>query len=1196
LKKLIGLLFGLIIVALIAVFIGPSFVDWNSYKPEITAAVEKETGRKLTIGGAIDLQILPSPRLSVANVRLSNASDAADPDMIRLDSLQVHVALGPLMSGAVQISSVTLIRPVISLERFADGSGNWEFGSTGSSAGNAVPSQSEGKAGVGAGIAVSLDSAEIIDGSVIFRDAGAAQTHRFEDLDATIIATSLGGPFSAKGGMIYQGLKTDFAANLGQIDLGRPAAAKLAVDLPSIGGGASFEGTVDISAGLSVVGKVTVTAKNLHDASRSLASAVGTEIELPPILAKALDINAKIDSNPAKVDVTDVVVQLGDARLQGAVAVVLSEIISVDASLALGRLDLDKFGLFTTEGSPAQVSDTTAGGGDAPDDALNFTLPGNMRVKLAVSADAIDHGGRTVRQLRVEGQLDQGAVSVDVLTAQLPGGTNVTVTGTVYADAGQPRFVGRADVVSDNLRTALNWLEVPLDGLAADRLRKGVFRADIDASPKQVDLTNWTVDVDNTSIGGGLSLLLRDRPAFGLSLVVDKVNLDAYLPASASAGAAGAAAGANVNPSKGDNADITKLLSSFDANLLIKVKEARYRNTTIRGAALDATIQSGEIVIRDLSVVDVGGAALEVTGKLAGTVVEPSTDIKVKITAKSAAKLARFAGVEVTETVQKLGGFEFQSKVLGSPSSLTVDAVLKIAQARLETKGVVKPLESPIGLDLALKFSHPRVEKFLARLDKGFADSGLILGPGTLTGAVLTRADQGFDIDSTLNLATGRMAVKGLVQAFTDKPGIDARITLDHPDVVTLIRMGAPDFKPSRRDLGPFSLNVALVGGATALKFEALSLRAGPVSFAGQGSADLGGARPKFTVRLATDAIMVDPWLAPDTPKPKGAAAAAVPIRASGREWSRERIDMSALGLFDAGIDLSAKKVVYGTYIVDGATLKAELAGGRLTVSEFKGGLFGGRVAGTGRLDSIGTTAAEMLFKVENADIRAAALAMADKGQVSGILDYETQLSTRGASEFDMVSALQGVGKFRIQDGSVEGIDLPAVSEQLKKLDGALDFLKLAQRAMNGGATPIDELTGTYTITDGVLRSDDVALSSKVAAGKTNVAVNLPGQEVDARSRFWLAEHPNSPPIGVRHVGSMSNPRTVLDIEKLQAYVLQRVVQRGILRQFDGGKKPTADAVLPGAEGEADKANPLPALDKLKPRDALKGILKGLLN
>jgi uncharacterized protein involved in outer membrane biogenesis len=752
-------------------------------------------------------------------------------------------------------------------------------------------------------------------------------------------------------------------------------------------------------------------------------------------------------------------------------------------------------------------------------------------------------------------------------------------------------------VVSDNLRTALDWLSVPLDGLAADRLRKGVFGADIDASPKQVELSNWNVDVDNTHIEGGLSLLPRDRPAFGLSLVVDKVNLDAYLPTSSPADASGTATTKAQPPANNPGAEITALLSSFDANLLIKIKEMRYQNTVIRDTALDATIQSGEIVIRDFSVQDVGGAALKLAGKLAGTVAEPSTDIKITIAAKSAAKLARLAGVEVTETIKNLGGFKFQSKILGSPASLTVDAGLNIAKARLDAKGVVRPLASPIGLDMALKFSHPKVEEFLALFDKGVSQRDLKLGPGTLATSVLTGADGTIDIDSTMNLAASRVTVKGAVMALAAEPGIDARVTFDHPDIVKLIRMAAPKFKPSRRDLGPASLKFNVAGGLDALKFGALSLRAGPASFIGEGSMVLSGARPGFSVRLGTEVLNVDPWLEAGAPAPKGAAIAAVPVRGGGREWSREPLDLKAFRSFDADLDLSAREVNHGAYTVDGFALKADLVGGRLTVREFGGGLFGGRIAGTGRLDAIRVPAVQLALKVENADIRKAALAVANKGQVTGVLDYETELSSSGASEFDMVSALQGLGKIRIHDGSVDGIDLPSVSEQLKKLDGALDFLKLAQQAMNGGSTPIDELSGTYTITDGVLRSDDIALSSKVAAGKTNVIVNLSSQEIDAQSRFWLSEHPNSPPIGVRHVGRLTNPRTNLDIEKLQAYVLQRMVQRGILRQFKGSKTPEAAPVTPVTEEEqVTKPNPIPSLDKLKPRDALKGILKGLLN
>ncbi|MDE0808166.1 MAG: AsmA family protein [Alphaproteobacteria bacterium] len=1195
-KKLAAVLAGLIVVAIVAILIGPSFMDWNSYKPEITAAVEARTGRKLTIDGAIDLRILPSPQLSVANVRLSNAKGAADAEMIRLDAMQVHVALAPLLVGAVQISSVTLVRPVISLERFADGSVNWELpgGVDGDAGSRDADARLEGGAG---GVDVRLDGAKIIDGSVIFRDVGVTKPHRIEDLDATIVASSLDGPFSAKGGLTYQGLKTSFEANIGRIGSGRVAAAKLQLDLPGAGGAFSFEGTVDTKAGPSLSGKLIITTKNLRETLDAVAPALDSDAKWPSMLAKPLELTADISGGLARIDVADLIVQLGEARLRGAVMADLADLVSIDAKLVLGRLDLDKFGIFENQDPGAAASSTkgTSAGSD-DSEAPSFKLPRNMRAKLSISADGLDHGGSTIRQIRVEGSLDQGTVAVDVLTAQLPGGTNVTVTGTLYADAGLPRFFGRADVVSDNLRTALNWLKVPLDGLVADRFRKGVFSANIDASPKQVDLTNWTFDIDNTSIDGGLTLLLRERPAFGLSLVVDKINLDAYLSASKLVGVTNPATVDADDGHADAGTDLAKLLSSFDANLLIKIGEVRYRDTVISETTLDATVQSGELVIRDRSVNDVGGAVIKVTGELAGTVVEPSTDINVSVSAKSAAKLARLVGIDVTPTIQNLGGFNFQSKILGSLASLNLDAVLRVAGARLDAKGVVRPLDSPPRLDLALKFSHPKVEQFIALFDKDTVAQGLKFGSATAAASIVSRDGPGVDLDATLNLAGGRLTVLGLIKPMAMEPEINARVTLDHPDIVKLISMAAPKFKPSRSEIGPLSLKFAVVGNSKVLSLNALSLRTGPTAFTGDVAVNLVGARPNFSVRLETSDLELNPWLAATTPKTKRAVV-AVPVKVRGREWSRDRVDLRALGAFDAELDLSAKKVTYGSYIVDGAGLKAKLVGGRLTLSQFGGGLFGGRIAGSGRLETIDTPAAEMVLKVENADIRAVALAVSNKGQVSGILDYETQLSTRGASEFDMISSLQGNGKIRIHDGSIDGMDLPAVSEQLKKLDGALDFLKLAQRAMKGGTTPIDELRATYSVTDGVLRSDDIALSSKVVAGRTNVIVNLPSQEMDARSRFWLSDHPNSPPIGVHHTGPLDNPRTILDVERMQAYVLRRVVQRGVLRQFRSVVTPKVAPSAPVTEAEGEQqSNPLPSLDKLKPRDALKSILKGLLN
>ena len=118
-KLLIGL--AITVVALIAaVLVVPSFVDWNGYKPEIQNAAKKATGRDLRLEGDIGLSILPSPSLSVEKVAFANIEGGSEPQMVRLDSLRVHVALLPLLSGKVHVTSVTLIKPTIVLEKMAD--------------------------------------------------------------------------------------------------------------------------------------------------------------------------------------------------------------------------------------------------------------------------------------------------------------------------------------------------------------------------------------------------------------------------------------------------------------------------------------------------------------------------------------------------------------------------------------------------------------------------------------------------------------------------------------------------------------------------------------------------------------------------------------------------------------------------------------------------------------------------------------------------------------------------------------------------------------------------------------------------------------------------------------------------------------------------------------------------------------------
>jgi hypothetical protein len=509
-------------------------------------------------------------------------------------------------------------------------------------------------------------------------------------------------------------------------------------------------------------------------------------------------------------------------------------------------------------------------------------------------------------------------------------------------------------------------------------------------------------------------------------------------------------------------------------------------------------------------------------------------------------------------------------------------------------KGVLQPLARPLGLDLALKLQHPDVKRMAETLSPGALPADMSLGAVALAATLVSAQNGALAVDATMDLDGGQLGVKGTVDTSGAKPVLALDTRYAHPDVVALIRSFAPGYTPEKRDLGPVKVETRLEGTADNLAINGLKLGAGPLSLTGKASLALRDPRPKLTLAAETGTVAIDPWLPKGSARPGGGVAPAVPVKSGAHAWSRETIDTSGLLAADADVSLKAKQVQYGAYVFDNLDLAAILDNGALTVSRLTSGLFGGTVDGTASLRHGATPSAEMTLKVKNADVRQAAMSAANVAQVTGTLDYETALQTSGRSEFALVSGLQGSGTMAVRNGTVEGFDLPAVSDQLKQLDRSVDFLVLAQKAMSGGTTPFESLTASYQITDGVLRSEDITLKSKAAEGRGTAVVNLPPQEMDVNTQFWLSEHPNSPPIGLRMVGPLNNPRQILDANKLQAFVLQRVIERGILRQFNksGGGTQTQGS---GTATEQPSAAPSQPVEKLTPEKALQGVLKGLL-
>src|SRR5690606_12347897 len=81
----------------------------------------------------------------------------------------------------------------------------------------------------------------------------------------------------------------------------------------------------------------------------------------------------------------------------------------------------------------------------------------------------------------------------------------------------------------------------------ADRLRKFALSATLRGDDRQAQILDARISLDTSRIDGGVTIALRARPAFGASVSIDHLNLDAYLPAGP-APAAGARPAAEAIP------------------------------------------------------------------------------------------------------------------------------------------------------------------------------------------------------------------------------------------------------------------------------------------------------------------------------------------------------------------------------------------------------------------------------------------------------------------------------------------------------------------------------------------------------------------------------------------------------------------------------------------------------------------------
>ena len=640
LKKILIGLFGLIVLLLLAVAIGPHFINWNSYKGRVAEEVRAVTGRDLAIDGDMSLSLLPSPALSVSGVRLANLPGGSAPDMARLKSLEVHVALVPLLSGKVQVTSVTLVEPVVLLERLPNGQANWQFTppASAAAAGSASPGATSSS---GTAAEISVDNFSIENGTVLYRAGGSEQ--KLEGLDATVVMRSLSGPFSATGQAKLVGLPAKFDLAIDSLAGSGPIALRGTLNVAGDAAVVGFDGSADQTAA-SVKGKINA---KLSDPGLVFKSA-GFE-NLPPGLAQPFTLIGDLDASAADIALDNLALSLGDTNATGKIDLQPGSPVQGTIALAFSRLDLDK--LMPANATAPSGSTTAPASTTAAPAAGGFALPGQVVVNFDLSAEAVAWHQGVITRPHLTGRLADGQLQIKQASALLPGGSDVSLAGTLASKDGKPQFAGAIQAKSDNLRDLAEWLGAPLPKVSADRLRSLTLTSRLIAAPTQIELADLDIRLDASHIQGGVTVALPDgkartKPAFGIGLTVDQLDADAYMPpksagaATSTSGSGTAAAGKPASPLAGLSA-----LADLEANFDLRAGSLSYNGQTMRGLHLQGTLFGGKLTIADASAKDIGGGQGSFAGSIVNLAKDPRYDLKVNVAAPDAARVIQLAGL-----------------------------------------------------------------------------------------------------------------------------------------------------------------------------------------------------------------------------------------------------------------------------------------------------------------------------------------------------------------------------------------------------------------------------------------------------------------------------------------------------------------------------------------------------------------------
>ncbi|MDQ0395238.1 AsmA family protein [Labrys monachus] len=1085
----------LLILAFAAVFAAPLYVDWNSWRDDISARLSQHFGTSVVIGGTIQARILPQPWLSVGDVVIGDPNGATK---LTVGTINGDVSLAGLLRGDINLSNLVIRSPRLTLATGKDGS---------------LQPLSKGLVSADA----TLESFEIQDGTVRYMDEAAGRDVTFSDIHLVGDSRSLLGPYRAEGGVRFGGVPHTLKLTTGIVADGGlhlraslvPADRPVTIDLD---GEAGIRDGKPRFAGTATLARPVINATG------------GTGQPDTP-----WTVSGAVLLTPAALTSDKMTIQLGPderaLKLDGTLEMALGTEPSLEASFRGAQLEIDRFaGVGPQERqAPARVLAQVA-------EALPDFAGAPPRAHIALSVDGAMLGGELLQNMRADLRASGGRWRVDRLETDLPGRSHLLLAGDVKADAGG--FKGSLSLQSRQATGLIGWLQGAVLPPRPNAARQLTLAAELSADANGVDLSNFALAVDEAKVKGrlGWKRLSPDRNAGRIEadLAAERIDLD-VLPSMAA-----------LLPGRSD------IFSEAD----IRIAAQALAFSGVEAKSVSGRIKAGGklIALEDVVVNDLDGASLTANGRIDNIGAQPQGEIRVVLDGRdltglaAALKRSSLPSFWVNAFASRAASLSPANASLaiafGASRRYSVDGKFggSVAQFDAEFGGSGGEESADIRIkadsfDVATLLRQAGLDPAAARIP-GRASLDMALS-GPLDGAM--RWNAGFDGAGVSLSGTGKMT-----GSFED-PAFDGRLTASTDDAqvpAQLLGIALPGVTPAQSAMVETGFRLR----AGRFVFDDLSgtLLGMPVT----GALTINTGSPEHVEGklgfLRADAALLGSLFA-------GADLGG--SNANGNAWADEPFGKSTFDNVEGKLTVTADALRLSRRLPELGRVRAAISfgGGKVNVDRFSASLGSGAVSGALQLSrTIVDTAVTGHFSLRDVAVNTPVL--------TGMLTTGVDFQGTGASPDALMSSLTGGGTLDLKNPVLTGFSDSAFAETMAAVDGGLKpdaaHIKPAfeqSLAMKPLAT--SSLSGNLLLAGGVVRLP-ATLASANGIG-LNVSGLLDMSDLTAKANIVLTPpDPKdglggpAPTVPVLLSGPLDALQRDVDVSGLTAWLSIRTVER----------------------------------------------------